>query len=309
MVRFILRRLVILPFVLLLANFFGFLYAYYVGPLQAVRNPYAFGLIQLPPFLPMYGEYLRRTSQLDFGIAPNNEAVATLIARSAAASAGLLLISLVLSTAIGLLLGFRAVRSDPPKISPWLTILTTIGLASPSFYIAILFITFSILILISGPGSKPLLPFQGFGWDNHLVLPVLALMVRPTVQIAQVTSGMLVNELGKQYITVAKAYGHSTRSIRWRYAFRNIMVPVVLITAGSLRLLVAELIIIERLFGWPGLGRLLSTTLVTTSSSLNFLHPPLVAALLTVLVFVFLIADLFASILVRLFDPRIQAAS
>jgi ABC-type dipeptide/oligopeptide/nickel transport system permease component len=78
--------------------------------------------------------------------------------------------------------------------------------------------------------------------------------------------------------------------------------------AGSLRLLVAELIIIERLFSWPGLGRLMSTTLVTHSNSNNFLHPPLVAALLTILVFIFLLADLAASILVRLFDPRIQAA-
>jgi ABC-type dipeptide/oligopeptide/nickel transport system permease component len=168
----------IIPFILLLANFFGFLYAYYVGPLQAIRNPYAFGLIQLPPFLPMYGEYLQRISQLDFGIAPNNETVAALIARSTAASAGLLLISLVLSTAIGLLLGFRA-SARSPKISPWLTLLTTVGLAAPSFYLGILFITFSILILISGPASKTLLPFQGFGWDSHLVLPVMALMVRP----------------------------------------------------------------------------------------------------------------------------------
>lgn len=308
MSRFILRRLVIIPFILLLANFFGFLYAYYVGPLQAIRNPYAFGLIQLPPFLPMYGEYLQRISQLDFGIAPNNETVAALIARSTAASAGLLLISLVLSTATGLLLGFRAVRSDPPKISPWLTLLTTIGLAAPSFYLGILFITFSILILITGPASKTLLPFQGFGWDSHLVLPVMALMVRPTVQIAQVTSGMLVGELGKQYVIAARAFGHPARSVRWRYAFRNILAPVVLTTSGSLRLLVAELIIIERLFSWPGLGRLMSTTLVTTSSTINFLHPPLVAALLTVLVFVFLLADFVAAVLVRLFDPRIQVA-
>lgn len=307
MARFILRRLVLIPFVLFLANLFGFAYAYHFGPIQAVRNPYAFGSSGFPPFLPMYRDYLMQVAQLDFGVAPNNEAVTALIGRTFGASAGLLVISLVLSTVVGLLLGFRAVHTNPPKISAWLTILTTVGLASPSFYIGILFITFSILFLIRGGTSQPLLPFQGFGWDSHLVLPVLALMVRPTVQIAQVTSGMLVGELGKQYVTAARAFGHSARSIRWRYTFRNILAPVALTIAGSLRLLVAELIIIERLFSWPGVGRLLSTTLVLTSSSVNFLYPPLVAALLTILVAVFLLADLAASILVRVFDPRVRA--
>jgi ABC-type dipeptide/oligopeptide/nickel transport system permease component len=252
MVRFILRRLSIIPFVLLLANFGGFAYAYYVGPLQAIRNPYSFGLIKMPPFLPMYIGYLQRVLQLDFGAAPNNEPVASLIARTSTASAGLLVFSLALSILVGLTMGFRAVRSNPPQISPWLTVLTTVGLASPSFYIGILFITLSIIFLIQGPARQPLLPFQGYGWDAHLVLPTLALMMRPTVQIAQVTSGMLVGELGKQYVTAARSFGHSMQSIRRRYAFRNIVAPVILTIAGSLRLLVAELIIIERLFSWPG---------------------------------------------------------
>ena len=111
MLRFILRRLTVIPFILLLANFGGFAYAYYVGPLQSIRNPFSFGLIQLPPFLPMYGGYLQRVLQLDFGIAPNNEPIVSLIGRTFAASAGLLLFSLALSVLVGLPLGFRAVRS------------------------------------------------------------------------------------------------------------------------------------------------------------------------------------------------------
>jgi peptide/nickel transport system permease protein len=310
MIRFILRRLAALPLVLLLANFFGYTYAYYVGPVQAVRNPYSFGAINLPPFLPQYGAYLTRLLRLDFGIAPVQEVpIITLIGRAGANSLGLLAISLVLSVLIGLFLGFRAVRSSPPKISSWMTLVATVGLASPSFYIGILFIGLSFLYLSTQHTREPLFPIQGFGWDTHLVLPTLALMVRPTVQIAQVTSGMLVGELNKQYITAALSFGHSNRSIRHHLAFRNIIAPVALTIAGSLRLLVAELIIIERLFNWPGLGRLLSTTLVIHSTTDNFLYPPLLAALLMVLVGVFLVADLAASILVRIVDPRYLAAS
>jgi ABC-type dipeptide/oligopeptide/nickel transport system permease component len=71
-----------------------------------------------------------------------------------------------------------------------------------------------------------------------------------------------------------------------------------------LRLMIAELIIVERLFDWPGFGRLFSTTIVLTSRSDNFLFPPLVAALLTVLALVFLLTDIIAGLLVRRFDPR-----
>ena len=82
----------------------------------------------------------------------------------------------------------------------------------------------------------------------------------------------------------------------------------IVVIAGSLRFMVAELIIIERLFDWPGLGRLFSTTLVLTSVSNNLLLPPLLAALMTVLALFYLIVDLVASILVRTFDPRVERA-
>jgi len=181
----------------------------------------------------------------------------------------------------------------------------TVGLASPSFYIGILFISFSVLYLISGLGRQPLLPFQGYGWDAHLVLPVLALMAQPTVKVAQVTAGLLVGELGKQYVIAARSFGLSLPTIKRRHAFRNIIVSVVLTIAGSLRLLIAELIIIERLFSWPGLGRVISTTLVVTSHSENYLLPSLFSALVTIVVALILATDFLAAIAIRAYDPRL----
>ena len=307
MARFILRRLVSFPFILLLANFFGFAYAFYVGPVQAIRNPYSIGMVQIPPFVPEYLNYLRGILNLDFGVTPlTHEPIATEIAHAGGASLALLAISLTLSIGIGLFLGFRAVHSDPPRVSSWLTLLATVGLASPGFYIGLLLISLIFLNLMTRQTTEVLLPVQGYGLDAHLILPTLALMARPTVQIAQVTSGLLVGELGKQYVTAALSFGHSIRNIRRRLAFRNILAPVTLTVAGSLRLLVAQLIIIEMLFNWPGLGRLASTTLVATSDSANYLYPPLMAALMTVLVGIFTLADLAASALARHFDPRYQ---
>lgn len=305
MLRLALRRVLIIPFVLFLANFFGFAYAYHFGPLRALSNPYSSGRITQPAVIPEYIAYLQRVAVFDWGVLQTGQPVTTAIWRALSASAGLLIFALFLSAVIGLFLGFRAVHSDPPRVSFWMTLVSTVGMASPAFYIGILFVAFSVFYVIWGPTSQPLFPFQGYGWDAHMVLPTLTLMALPTVKIAQVTSGMLVGEIGKQYVVAARSLGHTMPSIRRKYAFRNIVVPVLLTVSGSLRFLVAELILIERLFSWPGLGRLISLTLVGSDQSGYFLYPPLMAALMTVLAAIFLITDLIATLLARAFDPRV----
>lgn len=305
MTHYIIRRLIIIPPILLLANFLGFSYAHYFRPLRDTYDPYSSGAITISPLFKDYQIYLENLARLDLGLMPTGEPITRLLIRASTASSGLLFISLVLSAIIGLLLGMRAVRLSPPRVASWLTFVNTVGLASPSFYIGIIFISFSILYLISGLGSGPLLPFQGYGWDTHLILPVLALMAQPTVKVAQVTAGMLVDELGKQYVVAAHSFGFTMRAIMRRLAFRNIIAPVIITIAGSLRLLIAELIIIERLFSWPGIGRIISTTLVVTSHSENYLLPSLFASLVTIIVALFLFVDFLVAILIRIYDPRV----
>lgn len=304
MMRFVIQRLVILPFALLLANFIGFAYAYSVAPIQLARNPYAFGNFELPPLIPEYLSYLAQLVKLDFGVMPNGQPIHKVILDAFIASSWLVGLALLFSVVIGLLLGFSAVRMSPVRISSWLTGMVTVGLASPSYFIGVLLIALSIVYVIWGPGMEPLVPFQGYGIDAHLVLPTLTLMVLPTVKIAQITSGMLVGEMDKQYIVAARSFGHRMSAIRGRLAFRNILAAVVITIAASLRLMIAELIIVERLFDWPGFGRLFSSTIVLTSHTNTFLMPSLVAAMLTTLAAVFLLSDIIAGVLVRKFDPR-----
>jgi len=308
MTRFILKRLALFPVVIILANFLGFAYAYYIGPLTALDNPYSSsgGGVHVIRLLPAYMAYLRAVFSGNLGEMPNAELISTVVTKSALNSLALLGLALVFSVIFGLLAGLVAVRPRPPRVAGWLTFITTMGLAAPSFYIGILLISLSVMYVIWGPTSNPLVPFQGFGWDAHLVLPVLALMVQPAVKIAQVTANLLVEEMGKQYVVAAISMGHTLSSIRRHFALRNIMAPVVLIIAGSLRFMVAELIIIERLFDWPGFGRLFSTTIVLTSHSENYLLIPLMAAMMTMLAVIYYLADTVASILARVYDPRLE---
>lgn len=307
MLRFLLRRLVVIPVILLAANFLGFYFAFSIAPIVSTSNPYSQGNLDLPPVLPEYLNYLSNVAQGNFGATFNGENVMEAISRVSTASLGLIGIALTLSILIGILLGRLAVRRNHVGVSAWLTFTSTIGLALPSFYVATLLIAlFLFIFLYATTGNTTVIPFQGFGWDAHLILPVLALTFQPTVKIAQVTGSLLSEELEKQYVTASLSFGHSFKSLKNKFAFRSILAPILLTIASSLRLMLAELIIIERLFNWPGLGRLIASALSVGSRSQDLLSPPLIAALLTVLVALFLFIDLFATTLSRIIDPRLR---
>ena len=313
MIRYILRRLLILPPAMLLVNFLGFTYAYFARPIRAARTPYLPFIPESGPLIPAYQAYLKTFFNPETRSVVQESVLGTL-SESTLASGGLLGLALVLSMLIGVFLGLIAVRNQPPGVKRWLTFVSTSGLAMPSFYIGSLLIVGSIsYVLWKGPGTPLPFPMQGFGWDNHLVLPVIALMARPTMQIAQLTAGVLSGELSKQYVTAGRSLGQSWRSIRTKYAMRNIIAPVILTITGSFRLLVGELVVVEWLFSWPGLGRLLAQTLVppllsSSQGAVLFLDPEVVAIVLTMFAAMFLLADLIASVLVRIFDPRLRTS-
>jgi peptide/nickel transport system permease protein len=308
MLRYFLRRIFVIPPVIFLVHFLGYTYAYIVRPLRAARNPYLAELGDSPPLLPTYISYLENLGKSDASIGSN-------IIDACIASFGLLGIALFISVIIGVGMGLKAARTNPPGVARWLTSISTIGLAMPSFYLGSLFFAGWFLYLVwRGPGAESILPFQGFGWDEHLIMPTIVLIARPSVQIAQVTSSLLAEELGKQYIIAARSIGNSWRVIRQHHALRNILAPIMLTVASSIRLLVAELIVTEWLFNWPGLGSLLARSLIPSgvaspgaaTETIQFLNPPLVAAVISIYATLFLFSDLIASFLVRIFDPRMR---
>jgi ABC-type dipeptide/oligopeptide/nickel transport system permease component len=314
MFRFALRSLVLVPPVLLLVHFLGFAFAFFVGPRQLSRQPLYFSEVNPGPFLPSYMRHLGDLLRFDLGPLPGSRAempVLAVLGQATLASAGLLALALLLSIIVGLLLGFAAVRDRPPRVAPWLVSTATIGLATPTFFFGTLAVTLVIVILIVVPGRFVLLPLEGYGWDTHLVLPTLTLMLRPTAQIAQVTASSVVTELSKQYVVAARSFGYSERRIASRHVLRNALGPIIATIGGSLRLLVGELIIVENLFYWPGLGSLLAQTLIPPLVSVGepaalFLNPPVIAITMVEVAALFLFANLIASLLNQFADPRVR---
>ena len=226
------------------------------------------------------------------------------------ASFTLIALALLIALAIGVPLGISAVKSNGGRIAPWLTAITTVGLAMPAFYIGSLLIMAVLWYLVYGPTMMPF-PVQGPGYDLHLVLPTLVLAARPTAQIAQVTASLMAAEMDTQHIVTARSVGNSWRTIRRKHALRNIIAPLSVAAFASLRLIVGELIIVEWIFSWPGLGRLLALILIAPMGlafdSPLFLHPPTLGAVLAIFAGLFLAGDLVSGLVARLADPSLRA--
>jgi peptide/nickel transport system permease protein len=306
---YVLRRLAIIPVALLLVNFLGFAYAHLVWPVQSAANPLMAATAEAAPLLPSYLHYAGGWLRLDFGqVPPSGAPVLPTAAAAALASFGLIALALMVSLTAGVGLGVAAVRTQS-GVAGWLTVLTAVGLAMPGFYIGSLLIMAALAYITSG-GHMPL-PVQGYGWDLHLVLPVLVLAARPTAQISQVTASLLAGEMDKMYVVAARSVGVPWRTVRRRHALRNIVAPVSIAFFGALRLMVGELILVEWIFSWPGLGRLLAFTLLGPRSNepprAIFLHAPTLSLTLVLLAALFLVTDLISGLVARAADPRLRA--
>jgi peptide/nickel transport system permease protein len=309
--RYLLRRLAAIPLGMLLAHFAGFAYAHLVLPIQLANNPMFASALVSNPLIPAYLAYWQGVLRGDFGsIPPAGAPVLGTVASAALASFVLLALALLIALLIGVPLGIRAVRSNGGRIAPWLTALTTTGLAMPGFYIGSLLIMAALWYNIYGP-SRTLIPVQGPGFDLHLLLPTLVLAARPTAQIAQVTASLMAAEMDKQHIVTARSVGNSWGRIRRKHALRNIIAPLAVAVFSALRLTVGELIIVEWIFSWPGLGRLLASILIAPRvmvfDSPMFLHPATLGAVLAVFAGLFLVGDLASGLTARLADPSLRA--
>lgn len=301
-------RVLLLVLLLAAANFGGYTYAFLARTISG--NPFFARETQTGTLWSGYSHYVQGMVQGNFrDVAVYQDDFFLILGRAAIASAGLLVLALVISVGLGLLIGLLGVRLNPPGVRGWLTGVSILGLSTPAFFIGRLGVALLLLLTIYARlGSVPL-PIQGYGWDWHLILPLVALCVRPTAMLAQIVAGLLAGELGQQYIVAARGKGLAERRVIWHHALRNVWAPVAHALAGAVRLLVADLIVVEWLFGWPGLGFLMAATLIpaqvaSATVDAGFLDPPLVASLLTIFAAIFLITDLLAGALAHAADPR-----
>jgi peptide/nickel transport system permease protein len=163
----------------------------------------------------------------------------------------------------------------------------------PSFWLGIM------LILLFAVALGGLLPAYGSGTLRHLILPAVALAAAPLAQNVRLVRAGMLEVLGQDYVRTARAKGVAERGVVYRHALRNAAIPVITVTGLSLGFMLSGTIIIETVFAWPGLGRLI----VQAVPGRDF---PVIQAGVFLFAVVFVAINLVVDLLYTVVDPRVR---
>jgi ABC-type dipeptide/oligopeptide/nickel transport system permease component len=221
----------------------------------------------------------------------SGRSVAGLLLERLPYTVGLALAATLLAAVIGATAGtLAALRAG----TAWDTIImggALVGLAVPSFWLALLFIMLFSLKL-------DWLPVVGAETPRHAVLPILTLALPTSAIVARLMRGGLLSVLGKDYIRTAHAKGVPPRQVLTRHALRNSIVPLLTVLGTHLGHLLGGAFVVETIFGWPGLGRLAVQGIFDRD------YPVVLGAALTVAA-VYLLLNLAVDFAQALLDPRV----
>lgn len=227
-----------------------------------------------------------------------NIAALQVISETLKASAGLLLLSLVLALVIGLPLGLIAALAKRRTSSALVMLFSVLGVSTPSFLFAMFL--WVVNIWVHRTFDIAVLPSGGFGWDAHLIMPTIVLAMRPLAQIAQVTYVTMRDILGQDYIRTAHSKGLSWRMVRNVHALPNILIPILTTLGSSLRYSLASLPVVEVFFEWQGVGLMLLDAIQQGNAAL-------VTDLILALGLFFLFVNLVIEFFFPLIDPRLRS--
>jgi peptide/nickel transport system permease protein len=230
--------------------------------------------------------------------------VGALLAEAIPSTVVLALAALLLAIAIGIPLGVAAAARKGRWLDSCIVVLSTIGISVPSYVSSI------VLALIFGYllGGLTGLPIQG-GWFaiddmgneylawSHLVLPAIALGIRPVAVITQLTRSTMIDVLSSDFVKTAKSKGLAIKSIMWRHAFPNSLNPVITSVTGYLASLLAGAFFVERVFSFRGVGDL------TISALLNYDIPVVLGCALFISA-VFVVINMIADVLYLITSPN-----
>ncbi|MDX6751185.1 ABC transporter permease [Geminicoccaceae bacterium 1502E] len=226
--------------------------------------------------------------------------IAPLLGDALANSALLAGISIVLVALLGIWLGiFTAVNHGRPA-DHVASIVTYVVLAVPEFFWCIVAIMLfaGYLGWLPATGYAPLADGLGV-WASHLVLPVLTLVFGLIAHVSRLTRSSMLEVLQSRYVLAARAKGLPERHVIRRHALPNALLPTITVLAIDVGVLMGGIVVVETVFSYPGLGRLLIF-------GIQQMDIPLIQACMVVVTLVYAFANLVADLLYAWFNPRIR---
>ncbi|ALM81571.1 ABC transporter permease [Bordetella sp. N] len=247
------------------------------------------------PLWEQYVSYLGNLAHGDFGLSLSDQKPATdLISEALPYTLRLGLTAFGVGLAAGLALGIVAALHRNRPIDRFVMSFAVLGFSLPNFFLGILLILLFSLHL-------RMLPSAGADTLWHLILPAVTLGTHFAGVFARFTRSAMLEVLNRQYMVAARAKGTpAARRILW-HALPNAAIPIITIVGLKLGDLVAGSIIVETVFGWPGVGRLL----IGAVTSRDF---AVVQAILILTAVTMVLTNLAVDFIYTLVDPRMRAA-
>ena len=209
-------------------------------------------------------------------------------------------LAFVLIVVLAIPLGILSARHEGGIVDRVLTILNQITMSVPNFVAGILLVyVFGLVLRLFQPGAI-VTPQAGWGpylW--YMLFPALAVALPRAAMTVKMLRGSILSELGQDYIRTAYSKGNSKSSALWRHVLRNAMIPVVTFLAMTVADIMAGSIVVEQVFGIPGLGKML----VTSIGNRDY---PVVQAIVVLIATVVVVCNFAADLLYRVMDPRLR---
>jgi peptide/nickel transport system permease protein len=245
------------------------------------------------PMAVQYGRYLLSVARLDLGESlrfnrPTVEAITERIPQTARLAIVAMAVAVLLSFTLGIT---AALRWGGP-VDRAISVLSLLGQSAPTFWLGIM------LILLFARELR-LLPSGGADTWQHLVLPATTLALPLVGILTRLIRSGLLDVLHEDYIRTARAKGLAPRLVLTRHALLNMLIPVVTVIGLQVGHLLGGTVIVETVFAWPGVGRLL----VDAIGDRDY---PLVQAAILFITTGFVLINLLVDLSYAFLDPRIR---
>jgi len=261
------------------------------------------------PLHVQYLNWLGRLARLDFGrsFAPDNRPVIDKISERIPVTLSLNLIALLLEFGLAIPIGILAATRRDTLLDKGITLFVFLGFAVPTFWLAlILMYLFGVKLgwlPISGLHSLGSDKLHGLAWfgdlARHLILPISIATFGSLAGLSRYMRSTMLEVIGQDYITTARAKGLTERVVIYRHALRNALLPVITLLGFSLPGLIGGSVIFETIFAIPGMGQLFYMGVMSRDY-------PLVMGILTIGAGLTLVGNLLADLAYAVADPRIR---
>lgn len=248
------------------------------------------------PLLPQYVRYLVKLLQGDLGTSiRTSEPVMTVILERMPATLQLAVVGMLISLVMGIILGIIAGLRPGHWADTIARVISLFGVSSPTFWTGLLF------ILAFGYYWR-LFPVAGSGGPEYLVLPALTISLASLAFITRLTRANMIEVLSEDYIRTARAKGVSPLMVLIKHALRNALIAPLTIAGLEFGRLISGVIVVEIIFAWPGIGKLLI-------DSIQFRDWPVIQGLILSFSVIFALMNVLVDMVYVMLDPRISLES